>query len=194
MVVCLACRHASADRSVFCAYCARSLNCRVCEEKHRNSLNGLCCTTCGSLQLSEGTRALQLGGVSAFCTGFLALLLWKWCLAHAGEFLKGRSSGLVWGMAFFFNSSIPDLQASILVGMTWLVMLWMLGHFLGFLPGKGGQTGTWLRSLPLLLFRQTLRLLCRFLQFILILIRRALVPAAHPRNAGQNAKDLGKVP
>jgi hypothetical protein len=193
MIVCLACRHASPDGSLYCAYCARSLNCRLCEERHRNALGALCCTTCGSLQLSDGTRALRLGWVSALCAGLVALLLWKWFLAHAGPALEVVETGLLWGAAILFNSSIPRLLAGIREGMAWLVMLWMLGHLLHLLPGGGGQVGAWLRGLPFFLMRQAFRLLPRLLRLLLTPARRALWPAPQKRRASQNGSNHAKT-
>jgi hypothetical protein len=144
---------ASAD-SLYCPYCSLSLGCTVCEHGHRCPLGVNCCHRCGSIHLSEGTRAVRLSFVGSLAAGAAALLLWKFCLAHLWGVLAAVGTGGIWAAAVLTNGSVPGVRLALGNAFALCLVLWLLGHFLALLPGGGGPAGAFLRGLPAFLGRR----------------------------------------
>lgn len=158
MRFCLSCRHASPGGSVYCGFCGRTFAVKLCNNKHSNPPQALCCTTCGSQDLTEPTRFLRFGWLSFLLAFLTALFVWKWTLAHAGCGLCLIARGLLWAAGVLFNTNACGVLGFLDRALVWLLLLWLTGHFLTLLPGKGGRAGKWLRGLPEEVFVAGLRL------------------------------------
>jgi hypothetical protein len=172
MILCCSCRHVSPKGSRYCGYCSRSLNVTYCPDGHENSRGVLCCTTCGTPQLSEGTRALRLHWLGSLVTAGLLVGAWKLTLPHLGTLLSWLFGAGLGVAGFLLNTTPACLQATALRGLSWLFTLWLLGQWLGVLPGKGGALGQFLRDLPRLALRTLPRLLCQAGRLLAALVRR----------------------
>ena len=149
-MVCLSCRRASPAGSVYCGGCGRTFGSRICGKGHRNRpAPGLaCCTTCGSLELTEATRYVPLRGTGIVLAGLAALGVWRWAIAHLA--LLG---GLLWrgaldALAVLLDQAPCQIVSDLRRGLSWLLTLWLLGWAMALLPGRGGALGIFLRSLP----------------------------------------------
>jgi hypothetical protein len=176
MIFCTACKYTCPAGSIYCPRCTRSLNCRLCDKGHKNSLSSaiLACKTCQSLTLSEGAIGVPLGWVSSLLTLTLAVFAWKALLAHAATVLSLLGRALLGTAAFLLNTQSGCLAMLFREMLAWVVVLWLFGHGLGFLSSKGGSVGTWLRGLPLLLLRRAVVLASLTLRLLLRGVRRFL--------------------
>lgn len=190
MILCTSCRHASPSGSTYCQDCSRSLNCRVCDKGHRNGTGARACTACGSLNLSEPARGVRLGWLALALSTAAAVFAWKALLAYAGVLLPALGRGGLEATAFLLNTSACCLVSFINSAFAWLIVLWLFGHLLGLLPGKGGSIGAWLRGLPLLLARTISRRLPGAGRMLVRGFARLFWPRAG-RPAGGGSQDGG---
>jgi len=149
-MVCLSCRRASPTGSVYCGRCGRTFGSRICEKGHRNRpAPGLaCCTSCGSMELTEAARYVPLRGAGIVLACLATLGVWRWAIAHLT--LLG---GLLWrgaldALALLLDWAPCEIVQDLRRGLSWLLTLWLLGWAMALLPGRGGALGTLLRSLP----------------------------------------------
>jgi hypothetical protein len=188
MIFCTACRYACPSGSVYCPRCARSLNCRLCDKGHKNSLSSavLACRLCQSLTLSEGAIGIPLGWMISLLTLVIAVFLWKTLLAHLAAVLALVGNAFL-GIAAFLLNTYPNCLALLLREMlAWVVVLWLFGHGLGFLPSKGGSVGSWLRGLPLLLLRRATPFAVSSLRLLIAGVRRLFWGGSRPVNGKEN--------
>ena len=148
MILCLSCRHASPSGSVYCGHCARSFNARLCSGNHRNTLSAQVCTACASHQLTEACIGLPLGWISRGLVLLGLVYGWKWLAAHLCLAERTVWSGFCTITAFLFNTRPACVEGFFTEIFAWIIVMTIFGHFLRFLPGAGGGTGKWLRSLP----------------------------------------------
>ena len=149
-MLCLSCRRASPAGSVYCGGCGRTFGSRICGNGHRNRPSpGLaCCTTCGSVELTDAARYVPLRWVATLLASLTALCIWRWAVAHIA--LLG---GLLWRgvldvLALLLDRTPCEMVRDLRQALSWLLTLWLLGWAMLLLPGRGGTAGTLLRSLP----------------------------------------------
>ena len=189
MKICLSCSHASPRGSGYCQGCSRTFGKKLCANKHSNAPSPLVqfCAVCGSPEMTEPTRFLNLSWAAPLLAGLAALGFWRWGLAQ-WLFL----GTLLGHLALLLVSVLLDTTpCGVLSGMrrffSWIIALWILGWALTLLPGRGGSTGNWLRALPASLGKWAGRGCRVLLRAAVHGLRRAFWPS--PRKAGPLAKE-----
>ena len=149
MKVCLSCLQAQTG-GPYCGGCGRTFGVKLCEAKHASppSPRIRCCPTCGSTNLTEPTRYLNLTWLPVLLAGLAALEAWRWSIAHLPLLgnLLGRLVLMV--LSTLLNTTPCGVLGSLHRLLCWLLTLWLLGWTLALLPGKGGAVGAWLRGVP----------------------------------------------
>lgn len=149
-MLCLSCRHASPGGSIYCGGCGRTFGSRICGNGHRNRpAPGLaCCTTCGSLDMTEATRFVPLRGVGVMMAGLVVLCVWRWAMTHIALLGDLLWRGVLGVLALLLGMAPCKIIWDLWQGLSWLLAFWLLGWAATLLPGRGGSFGTVLRSLP----------------------------------------------
>lgn len=155
MKLCLSCYSVSKG-GPYCGGCGRTFGVRLCGNGgHPNppSSRLLCCTTCGSQDMTEPTRYANLGWIAPLLAGLVALAAWRWAVAH-----PALLAGLLWRTVLAAATLLLDTTpCGVVLGLgravAWLLELWLLGWLLALAPRKGGAIGSCLRALPATLFK-----------------------------------------
>ncbi len=159
-MLCLSCRRASPAGSVYCGGCGRTFGSRICGSGHRNRpAPGLaCCTTCGSLELTEAARYVPIRWAGTLLASLIALFAWRWAVAHLAFLASLLLRGMLIALALLLDTTPCGIAWDVRRGLSWLLTLWMLGWAMTLLPGRGGGLGTLLRSLPGIVLKALIRL------------------------------------
>lgn len=148
MRLCLTCFHLSRAGSLYCGFCSRSFGVRLCGNKHANAPHVRFCTTCASSSLSEPTRFIRLGWIPSVVTALLALLVWRWTIAHLKVLAAAGWAIFSWMLAVILNTSPCAIGGSVRAALAVLVACWILGQLMTLLPGGGGRAGQAARAIP----------------------------------------------
>ncbi len=181
MNLCLSCFQAS-QGGPYCSGCGRTFGVKLCPKGHRNAPSSriFCCTACGSLDMTEPTRYADLSWAAPALAGLVALLLWRWAIAHLSA-IGGFAGSTVLAAAALMLDTTP---CGVILGteraLAWLLELWLLGWLLALVPGKGSGLGKGLRSLPGTLFKFALS----GIRIVLRLAGRSLSRAVWPPKHG----------
>lgn len=162
---CRTCKKLSKAGSLYCQYCpgGKSFNCCICSGGHRCSVGTVTCPECGSGEFSEATPGIPTGWLAKIATVALLVALWKVSLAHYDRILPALGGGAAYTFGFLTNSDSHALGNVLQTLFTFLVMGWMGGLFLYFLPGNGGKVGTFLRGIPVRIALVALKVIPRLL-------------------------------
>lgn len=177
MRVCLSCFQAQTG-GPYCGGCGRTFGVKLCEAKHTSppSPRIRCCPTCGSTNLTEPTRYLNLTWLPLLLAGLAALGAWRWGIAHLT--LLGSLLGRL--VLILLSTMLDTTPCGLLGGLhmllTWLLTLWLLGWGLALLPGKGGAAGAWLRGLPNMAIKMSGRGAMALLRLLGRATRRLILP------------------
>ena len=140
MKICLSCRQASPRGSVYCQGCSRTFGTKLCANKHPNAPSPRVqfCATCGSPEMTEPTRFLNLSWAAPLLAGLIALFLWRWGLTHLPLLggLVGRLSLML--MAMLLDTTPCGVLGGLHRAAAWTLTLWVLGWMLTLAPGRGG--------------------------------------------------------
>ena len=160
-MLCLSCRRASPAGSVYCGGCGRTFGSRICGSGHRNRpAPGLaCCTTCGSLELTEAARYVPLRWAGTLLATLISLFAWRWAVAHVIFLASLLWRGALIVLALLLDTTPCEILWDVRRGLSWLLTLWMFGWAMTLLPGRGGGLGSLLRSLPGLVLKALIRLM-----------------------------------
>ena len=189
MKICLSCSHASPRGSVYCQGCSRTFGKKLCANKHSNAPSPQVqfCAVCGSSEMTEPTRFLNLSWAAPLLAGLIALGFWRWGLAH--WLLLGT---LLAHLALVLAALLLDTTpCGVLAGMrrilVWIIALWVLGWMMTVLPSRGGPLGNWLRALPASLGKLAGRGGHVLIRLAMHGLRRAVWPPS--RKSGPSAKE-----
>ena len=189
MKVCLSCYQAQAAGGHYCTGCGRTFGVKLCESKHINSPSPhvRCCSQCGSTQMTEPTKFLDVTFLPLLLTGLIALGLWRWAIGHLpllGNILERLA---LMTLAVLLDTTPCRVLWGIDQTLSWALTLWGLGWGLTVVPGRGGAAGNWLRALPALLGKTAWRAGHALLRLAGRGSRRVLWPS--PRKAGPPGKE-----
>jgi len=189
MRLCLTCLHLSRAGSIYCGSCGRSFGVRLCGNKHANAPHVHFCTTCASSSLSEPTRFLRLGWVSAGLSVLALLTAWRWILAHLGAVAAGAWAAASWILAVLLGTSFCAVDHGVRAALALLIAGWILGHFLTLLPEGGGTVGRGLRAAPASVLKWALLATGRLARLGGRGLRRLLLPPPR-KSSGKSKKDV----
>ena len=158
-IFCLTCKKLSSPGSTYCAYCpgGKSFNSIRCSAGHRCNIGVVTCPTCGSGEFSEHVYGVPTGWVAKLLTVAIVIYLWKLGLAHSDTVFGAFGAGAALAFGLMTNSDGNALGYVLQTGLFYLVMAWVFGLWLSIMPGGGGSVGKFLRSIPVLLWKQALR-------------------------------------
>jgi hypothetical protein len=117
MRFCFSCRKVSSGKPLYCNYCGRSYDVKLCPRNHINPRGAEVCSACGSRNLStpqtRGSARLTLFFIFGLLLPFLGLLVVT--LGYAYEF----------GKVLFSDPSglLPLMLLGLVLGLFWL--LWI---------------------------------------------------------------------
>lgn len=159
MKLCGSCHRASGAGSVYCGGCGRTFGVKLCDNKHANAPSPAVqfCTTCGSTQLSEPTRYLNLNWAAPLLSLLVALGAWRWSIAHGALLGRLLECLVLDALAVLLDTTPCGVIGGARCVASWALALWLMGWMMALLPGRGGTIGTWLRSLPQMAVKLSMR-------------------------------------
>lgn len=169
MIYCLECRHFSPAQSVWCTSCRKTFNGVRCPKGHLTRMVGRehhCCSTCGSEDVSQFARSINLRPLSRGIAWLIAIIIGRFVCGHLFEIGGLAANIAAWGISSVLGVPITHLVCVVVWVCVLLIITWVTSLFL---PAIGpvirrhlifslrlGLTGAW--RLACLIARAVFRL------------------------------------
>lgn len=113
MKYCLNCKRLNAGKPLYCQYCGRTFEDRICGKCHHiNDKSALVCRNCGSSELSE------IAGQAPFWTILLKIFFWLFVILLVVGFFRNLALFapllIIIGLLLFGYSLLPEMVKKIM--------------------------------------------------------------------------------